>query len=326
MKNYIITVFLALAVMLCAPAILLHPSSSSEKDNTLSVSIKSDETTEAGDAENTVTVFMTATESVEKIDLFEYVCGSVAAEMPLSYGEEALKAQAVACRTNALRLKKSNTSTNADITDNPSTHQGYIDVEARKEKWGDSFEKYEEKLQNAVKDTENEVIKCGGELCIAPFFAISSGKTENAENIWGESIPYLVSAESSGDKLSPYYSGCVSFTKDEFTAIAKSLGVDYKENTLKNAITVKKTSKVGTVLEAEILNSEFTGEEIRAAFSLKSPSFTVKCTDSTVTFNTTGYGHGVGLSQYGADYMAQQGRTYTEILSHYYKNVEIANG
>lgn len=278
--------------------------------------------------DGSVTVFLSNENKTVTVSYFEYTCGSTAAEMPLSYEKEALKAQAVACFTNALRLKNTQstdeTLSGADISDDTGTHQGYISKEERKEKWGDSFEEYENKLEDIVKEVQNEVITYKGELCTASFFAISSGSTENAQNIWGNRIPYLVSVKSNGDTLSPDYSTVSKYTKDLLKEPLKRLGVSLDGDfDMKKLIEVKKVSDSKTVLSALVCDKEFTGEEIRNAFSLRSPCFSVKCDDSGVTFTVLGYGHGVGLSQYGANYMAKNGSDYKEILKHYYKGVSI---
>jgi stage II sporulation protein D len=251
----------------------------------------------------------------------------VAAEMPLMYHEEALKAQAIACYTNSLRLKSSTdkAATNgADISDNPSIHQGYITKEARKEKWGDDFNKYEAKLETAVKEVLGEYLTYEDEYCLCAFSAICTGTTESAENVWGKKLPYLTSVKSNGDTLSPSYSSTATFSKSQFISIMKDAGVaiDTKAN-LEDIIDKPKTSKAGTVLKIKINKKELTGEEIRNAFSLRSSAFKITATENEVTFKVSGYGHGVGMSQYGADFMARQGSTYDEILKHYYKGTEI---
>lgn len=325
MKKYLTIVVLAAICCFVIPVALIKESpplsntASQEESTTESI------TQIANETQDTITVFRTVGNKTVDMTLFEYVCGSVAAEMPLAYHEEAIKAQAVACYTNALRLKSlENDSKKSDISDDTKTHQGYIDESERREKWGNDFEKYEQKLQDAVKEVENEAIYYNNELCVAAFYAISCGKTEDAKNIWGSEVPYLKSVKSEGDKLSPQYASTVSFTKEDFISHAKNLKLSEGDITnLRNVIKVTDTSPSGTVLSATISGKQFTGEEIRKAFSLRSPVFTVKATDTTVTFSVIGYGHGVGLSQYGADYLARQGNTYKEILEHYYSNVEI---
>lgn len=322
MKRYISLIILAAFVMILFPVALLH-----NETKTLDTNQNNITTTQAPvtQDDNTITVFRSAQQKADEMDMFEYVCGSVAAEMPLSYHEEALKAQAVACYTNALRLKQSGGySENAHISDDTSLHQGYLSEAQRRDKWGDDFQKYESKLQNAVKAVENEYISYNGEPCVAAFFALCSGTTEDAENIWGEKVSYLVSVKSSGDALSPQYTQTIALDKTEFLNCIKSASVETKNiKSLKNIIKITEKSKVGTVLKAEINSLELSGEEIQKAFSLRSRVFSVETTKDTVTFTVTGYGHGVGMSQYGADFMARQGSTYEEILLHYYQGTEI---
>lgn len=323
MKSFIYLIaglFLAMTVL---PAVITKTSELPQE--TAESSEKEETTLISEEKSNTIAVFKTAEEKTEEIDFFEYVCGSVAAEMPLSYHEEALKAQAVACYTNALRLKNGEGYKNGShISDDSALHQGYLNRNQRKAKWGEDFEKYEAKLQSVVKEVEGEALYYKDELCVAAFFALSSGTTESAENIWGESVEYLKSVKSEGDILSPKQTTILTVNKNEFLEKSEALGIKTQSiDSLKNIIKITKTSKTGTVLEAKINGKKVSGEEIRKAFSLRSAVFTVKCTEKKVVFTVRGYGHGVGLSQYGADFSARQGSTYEEILKHYYKGVEI---
>lgn len=321
MKRFIIIVILAAVTTVSLPLVMLPKSTT--PDNTPS-STAQIPTTENEETVKTISVFRTASNEAQSITMFEYVCGSVAAEMPLAYHEEALKAQAVACYTNALRLKTDNTYKNGDISDDSRIHQGYIDEAQRREKWGADFDKYEKKLKEAVKDVENTALYYNDELCVAAFYAISCGKTETAKNIWGTHVPYLISVDSKGDTFSPNYASTVVFSKDDFVEKALKICPEIKSiKTAENIITVTKKSPSGTVLQATLSGKTFTGEEIRKVFSLRSPVFTVKATADTVTFNVSGYGHGVGLSQYGSDYLARQGMDYKEILLHYYSGAEL---
>ncbi len=324
-----------LLIILCAMAIIFIPlamvngeiSPDYKGTNSNATAFQKDTTQEKSPSKNeeTIAVFRTVSNKTINLTMHEYVCGSVAAEMPLAYEEEALKAQAIACYTNALRLKStSDNKSNGDISDNTAIHQGYIDENERKKKWGKDFEKYEEKLQDAVNSVENTAIYYNDELCVAAFCAISNGKTEDAKYLWGTEVPYLKSVESEGDKLSPGYASTLSYSKSEFTKLIKNeKNKTDNINTLKNIIKTTKKSPSGTVLKCEINGNEYTGEEVRKLFSLRSPTFTVKSTDSAITFSVSGYGHGIGLSQYGANYLAQQGYSYEEILKHYYTGVEI---
>lgn len=327
MKNYLLLILFSAIIMICVPAAM---TKSEEKIPTVTtlVSRTVADTTAVTEAptkeEETISVFRTTDQTTVDITLFEYVCGSVAAEMPLAYDDEAIKAQAVACYTNALRLKESGAEENGDISDNTAVHQGYINEEERREKWGDDFEKYEKKLQDAVRAVEGKALYYDGKLCVASFYAISSGKTETAENIWGAKVPYLVSVESAGDHLAKGYSSSLTLNTDDFYNCLKALDASsQKPDSLKDIIRITSASPSGTVLKATVNGKEYTGEEIRSAFSLRSPVFTVKSDEDTLTFSVSGYGHGVGMSQYGADYYAKQGYTYEEILTHYYTDAQI---
>lgn len=320
MKKFLSFILISAFAIIIFPVALMKDSINPEGNTPTSQTSTAEET----ESSNTLTVFRSTDQTNIELDFFEYVCGSVAAEMPLSYHEEALKAQAIACYTNALRLKAlSDTSSEYHITDDSSVHQGYLNREQREEKWGDDFKKYEAKLESIVKSVEGLAIYYEDELCVAAFHAISAGKTESAENIWGEKVPYLTSVKSSGDNLSPQYSSVVAFEKDDFIEISKELTGSKNIKSLKGIIEITEKSKSGTALKVMLNKKSFTGEEIRKAFSLRSPVFTIKITEKTVTFNVTGYGHGVGMSQYGADFMARQGSIYEEIIKHYYKGVEI---
>ena len=324
MKSYLILILFCAISIIFIPLALVDKDTTASTKTTATTTLESVQTTTSTSPEDTISVFRTVSNKAEEISLFEYVCGSVAAEMPLAYHEEALKAQAVACYTNALRQMLISNGKNCDISDDTAVHQGYIDEAERKEKWGADFEKYEKKLQNAVKAVKGEALYYDNKLCVAAFCAISNGTTENAENLWGTGAPYLVSVKSEGDTLSPAYASTVSFSKEEFIKIAKSLKLDTKNITsLVDQIKITKKSDAGTVLKATLCGKELTGDEIRKAFSLRSPTFTVKATENAVTFSVSGYGHGIGMSQYGANYYAQKGWDYKKILEHYYNNAKI---
>ena len=282
MKNFLSVILACASVILLLPVALLkndiNLQSASPQDNIT-------QTEKATENSNTITVFRSVTQNNVEVDFFEYVCGSVAAEMPLSYEEEALKAQAVACYTNALRLKSnSEDSATYHISDDSSIHQGYLTPDQRKEKWGENFEKYENKLKSVVKSVENQALYYEDQLCIAAFHAICSGTTESSENLWGEKVPYLVSVKSSGDNLSPQHATTVIFDKEDFLKHTEKLDLKKDVKSLKNVMKITKKSKAGTVLKVSISGQEFTGEEIRKTFSLKSPVFTVKCTEKSVHF------------------------------------------
>lgn len=323
MKKYVTLIILSAIAMLCIPALMGRKSSPPDNTTVATTTITSAPVVTQPQGEF-ISVFRTAQNKSIKMDMFEYVCGSVAAEMPLAYNTEAIKAQAVACYTNALRQKASTTEGEAHISDDIKLHQGYIDEAQRKEKWGEDFDKYEKKLKNAVLEVQGQAMLYENELCVAAFHAVSCGKTENSRNLWGSDIPYLVSRESPGDTTNNGYATTVSYNTEGFNKCLKALSKDEKSiNSTKDIIKITKASPSGTVLQATINGKSYTGEQIRTAFSLRSPVFTVKTTDDTVTFNVKGYGHGVGMSQYGANCFANDGYTYDQILKHYYTGIEI---
>ncbi|HZK21396.1 MAG TPA: stage II sporulation protein D [Oscillospiraceae bacterium] len=336
MKSFVYLLLAITVSLLIAPVIVKNPDSSQTETNHSdkhTVSNSTDNTSHSADSEKNekeISVFLSANKNVVSVSELEYICGSVAAEMPATYNEQALMAQAVACYTNAVRLKAENTKNTsdttflgADISNDTSVHQGYLTKEERQKKWGDSFEKYEKKIKDAANSVLGQTLTYKGEPCVAAFHAISTGSTENAEVVWGKNIDYLKSVRSTGDPLSPSYLTTLSLTKEQFCDIAKSLGASPDIEDKSTWIGEIKSTDSKTVTSIEIGGKSFTGAEVRSAYSLKSAAFTVSASDTGVTFKVYGYGHGVGMSQYGADYMARQGSSYEEILKHYYKGASI---
>lgn len=330
MKLYGILFVIVGIVMLLAPIAAIPFETGNEKNETeahteAEETVKTD-AVEKGNAEDTISVFMTADNETEVMDMRDYIIGSVSAEVPASYNEEAIKAQALAAVTFAEYRKKNAGEENiggADISDDSSRHQGYMSKEEMQEKWGDAFDIYYEKIADCVDEVLGKVITYDGEPIMAAYHAISSGKTESAKNMWGKDIEYLRSVDSSWDKDSTRYSSEVVLTAQELAKKVSSIeNADFNENE-ENWIKIKSVSDSGTVLEAEICGVEMTGMEIRNLLSLRSPSFDVEYNDGEFVFSVSGYGHGVGMSQNGANCMAQNGKTYEEIIAHYYPGTVI---
>ncbi len=331
MKSFVY-LFLAITVsLLLIPVTVKNPAASASGARASDKESVSGRTETVQDVKKPeISVYLSADKEVISVSELEYVCGAVAAEMPASYHEQALKAQAVACYTNAVRLRKVNSENSddsafsgADISNDSSVHQGYLTKKQRQEKWGDSFEKYEKKITDAVEDVLGYTLTYKDELCVAAYHAISAGITESAKTVWGKNVDYLQSVKSAGDTLSPSYISTISLTKEQFLEIAASIGANPDKNDSGAWIGAVKTSDAKTVTSIEIAGKAFTGIEIRNAYSLKSAAFTAEVTGTGVVFKVLGYGHGVGMSQYGADYMARQGSDYAEILKHYYKGAQI---
>ena len=263
-----------------------------------------------------VKVKRTSSGDIISIPLEEYVIGVVAGEMPASFNDEALKAQAVASRTYVLK-KQQNNKNEYDVLDGTS-NQVYIDDEQMKEKWKDNYEKYSSKIKSAVKKTKGEVIMYNDNLIDALFFSTSNGYTENSSDVFKSNLPYLVSVESRWDKEeSPVFLSKNEVSKKEFLF---NLGLNETDSI--NISDVIKTS-TGRIKSITINGKNFESSKLRTAFNLRSTSFNIEVNDDRVIFNVSGYGHGVGLSQYGASGMAKEGYIYKDILLYYYKNCEI---
>lgn len=262
-----------------------------------------------------VRVKINKTSEILKVPLEEYVIGVVAGEVPATFNIEALKAQAVASRTYV--LKRINKEHEFDVYDN-TNNQVYITKEYMKEKWQDNYEINFKRIKKAVLKTKGEVVLYNNDLIDALFFSTSNGYTENAKDVFGGDSPYLITVQSKWDREeSPVFYSNKEISKNEFLS---NLGLDSANNIdIKN---IEKTSS-NRIKKIEINNKTFKGTEIRKIFSLRSTCFDIKVDKDRVLFNVSGFGHGVGLSQYGANGMAKEGYDYKKILTYYYKNCEI---
>jgi len=269
------------------------------------------------------------TGEVMKLSPLDYIKGVVAAEMPLSYHTEALKAQAVAAHSYALyrinqKLNSSSGSGEAYLSTDPAECQGYLDLEGRKTQWGDQFDAYEAKLTEAVSAVIDKILVSDGEPVMAMFHAVSGGRTEDAANLFGSSVSYLVPADSAGDELSPSFLAEKTFTTAQMKeALLPLLNGAALSDSPADWFGAPERSDSGTVLSVAVGGVSVKGTALRDALSLASANFTVTLSDDTFTVITRGRGHGVGMSQYGADFLARQGETYEQILLHYYTGVTI---
>lgn len=269
-----------------------------------------------------------------ELSLTDYVVGAVLAEMPAAYCPEALKAQAVAARTYAVRQReKQRLSPNpelmgADISNDSAKYQAYFTPVQAKSFFGSGYEAYLKKAEEAVSSTEGLILVCGGEPIVAAFHSASGGRTESAEVVWGSPVEYLVPVDSSDDTKSPAYLDEQIFTAEEFKArVGKACPEADFSAPAGEWTVIKETSASGTVTEMTVGGAKLTGTEFRGIFSLRSANFTVVYNSDEEKFyiTTKGYGHGVGMSQYGANAMAEKGADFKEILLHYYTGAEIAN-
>lgn len=251
----------------------------------------------------------------------DYIFGVVAAEMPALYHEEALKAQAVAAYTFACCRKAANTNNEYDITADHTVDQSFITEAKAREKWGDNAEQYIEKIKNAVKATSGLVITHNGNIITAAYHAISSGKTEDCKNVWGGERAYLKPVISEGDKLTANYISEKIFTAEELKQKLKDK-VTF-EGEAKSYFGKAVCTASGTVTEIPVCKKILSGFELQKALDLKSACFEVSYKDGSFTFTVYGAGHGVGMSQNGANFMAKQGSDFKEILTHYYTDCKI---
>ncbi len=325
MKSYtLICFFLALAMILC-PLVSVEKTEDVISQEFLDEPITGPDTIPE-ETETTVKVMSVSGNNITEMSLKEYLLGVVAGEMNASYHEEALKAQIITAHTLLLYTKEHNTKglKGADITDSSALHQAFLTPDAQKEKWKDNYEAYKSKIEKCIDEVENLTLQYNDEYICAVFHAISNGITENATDVWGGKYPYLVSVESVGDKLSPAYKSQVEFSQEEFKEILESENIKFTEKA-ENWIGETTHTDTGMVKSITICDKAFKGTDIRKLFSLRSSTFACKYEDDKFIFMVNGYGHGVGMSQYGANYMAQQGSSYKEILNHYYTNVEIVS-
>lgn len=275
--------------------------------------------------EKNIKVYDVKKDRLLNIELDEYITNVLAAEMPASFCEEALKAQAVCARTYALRKVNSGAKEHkgGDVCTDFAHCQAYYDNETMKEKWGKDYEFNLKKIKKCVAETSGEVITYNGEYAISVFHSCSNGKTENAKDVWGGDYPYLVSVDSVGDFDNKDYSSIFTIKKDEFVGKINSV--------IENKISSDDELKIGEFKMTEgdnvksfmVGNSVVSGTDIRKLFSLKSTAFTIEPKGDEIIFSVYGNGHGVGMSQYGANGMANDGAKYDKILKYYYPGVEL---
>lgn len=276
---------------------------------------------EKNNFDNVIKVYDIQKAKIIEMKTEDYIAGVVSAEMPADFHPEALKAQAVAARTYLSEKGACQKYEGADICTDSSHCQAYKSVETLKQQWGDDFARYYNKICTAVYDTKGEILLYDGEPISAVFHSTSSGRTQNSSDVWGNSVPYLVSVESPLDKLSPRYASSVTISLEDFKAKIKNAdsNADFDNYLISD---IHHTSG-GMVESANIGGVLFSGTEIRNIFALNSASFNLDIIGDDVVFDVRGYGHGVGMSQYGANYMAESGSDYQSILKKYYTGAYI---
>ena len=256
---------------------------------------------------------------VESMVLNDYLTSVILAEMPVSFETEALKAQSVVARTYAIRAAEGAAKhANAAVCTNASCCQGYMEVETFLSKGGK--EKDVQRIRELVSSTDTQVLTYEGKLIEATYFSCSGGTTEDAVAVWGTEVPYLQSVVSPGEEHATHYSDAVTFSSGEFV---ERLGMELAGDPL-NWFGETVRTDGGGVDTMEIGKQKFSGTQLRQLLGLRSTAFTVHVEGDRITITTRGYGHRVGMSQYGADAMAATGSTYEQILTYYYQGTELA--
>lgn len=264
-----------------------------------------------------IKVLQTKSNKIIKLNIEEYVKGVIAGEMPLTFNEEALKAQAVAARTYALR--RINENNKYDVVDTVM-NQVYLSDESLKEKLGLNYEFYLEKIENVIKETKGEYVDYNGTYADTLFFSTSVGSTENSEEIFGTKVSYLQSVSSEWDEeVSPVYKEKNTFSRNTF---CNKLNLNDCSKVYVNIVNKTSTGRIKNII---INNKNFTGTEVAYNLGIRSNYFDIYIENNNVVVETKGFGHGVGMSQYGAEGMANNGYTYKEILTHYYQGTTIKN-
>lgn len=270
-----------------------------------------------------IEVYMHDIDKVVTMNLEDYVLGVVAGEMPVSFHIEALKAQALAARTyTLLRMRKfggngCSKHPEADICTDPTHCQAYINPV--------TIKKGLDKLKEAVYGTAGEVVVYDNKLIDAVFHSTSGGKTENSEDVWQNKVPYLRSVTSQYEEHSPKYVTQQEISIDDFVQRIKELDpeVNINKKNIGNEIEVIERSEGGRIISIRVGDKVFKGTDIRAALGLNSTNFSFKAGSGSIVFTVIGNGHGIGMSQYGADGMARNGAGYRDIIMHYYQGVDI---
>lgn len=258
---------------------------------------------------NEKTIIVHLTDLDLYLDLNDYVTGVVASEMPALFNEEALKAQAVAARSFATsKIENNFLELTSGISD-----QVYSPNFKLKEKWNDDYNKYYNKIYNCVKSTHNEVIKRDNKILRTYYFSMSNGYTENSQTVFNDTT--FTSVESPENENTPNYKFQKTLSSSDLNKLLNVSNIDI-QNIERNA-----TNHVKSIT---INNKTYTGIEFRKLLNLRSTDFTIEKQDNNYIITTIGYGHGVGMSQYGANQMAKEGSSYKEILNHYYENTEIS--
>lgn len=282
--------------------------------------------TELWDEGRTVCILLESGET-EEMTLAEYLWRVVAAEMPATFEKEALKAQAVCARTYTLWKMGRGGHEGADLCDSSACCQAYTTHEEAAARWGDLTGAYSDRIAAAVKDTDGQLILYEGAPIQAVFFSSSVPSTEDAAEVWGSSLPYLVPVSSPEGEEVPNYRSTVILTAEELRGLVEQSGMGVSlSGSPSGWLGNVRYNASGRVAELTVGGITVSGGAARTLFGLRSACFEVTEKDGVFTFSVTGYGHGVGMSQYGANAMAKEGSDWEEIIGHYYTGITVQQG
>ena len=320
-KPLVLLAALLFMITLIVPTLLVLPFGEEQASGKLGEEVKNPNP-ESPTSSIEVAVYRTSKQVVEKLPLEEYVRGVVASEMPADFAKEALKAQALTARTYIVKQMMSDEKMKLPedaIVADTEFYQVYKGDEELKKTWGPDYNWKIKKIEEAVQETSGQILTYEGTPIDATFFSTSNGFTENSEAIWLNSLPYLKSVESPWDKNSPKFSGQKVIPISEFES---KLGVKVPSDGNIGEVTEFTAGK--RVAKVDINGKEISGTDIREKLGLMSTDFTWERKGNDIVIHTEGYGHGVGMSQYGANGMAEEGKKYQDIVQYYYQGVEIA--
>ena len=333
MKNYIYVFAVLLAINIFVPSAYFHFSGESTPGTHISVSSSdgadlffttdsSPQTAEnSSSGSDSYYLYNLETQQLEEIDLISFLVGSAACEMPVTYEMQAIKAQMVACHSYYLYCKKNGVpDDDLNLSFDERYMQKYASKERLQEYWGMNFNDNYQKFLNCAYEIKDMVLRYDGDIALTPYYAVSCGKTQTSENEWGRKLDYLTVVESPDDVLSDNYLKIKTFTVQEMydRFMTAFTGFDLSTENPEEWFGETVYNQSGYVTTVEVSDVKITGRDFRKYFELNSSCFMIFYEDGQFSIATKGYGHGVGMSQFGANQLSQQGKNYAEILSHYF--------
>ena len=294
------------------------PSSASSEENGLLERLLPVPAAYTGDAD-VFRIQNLSTGAVEEVEKRAYLLGAVAAEMPMDWPDEALKAQAIAAHSYVLYCRDhAADSAQGWLSADPARRQGYLTDAVLRSYWGTQYEAHFARLSALVDEVVDEVLCYDGTAAGTSYFALSNGRTEASENVWGAPLPYLVAVDSAADCSAPHYEVALSLPQAQVEAALAGLGLTPDAAAPGSWFGSPTRSPSGYITAQPVCGQALSGTALRRTLGLRSTDFTVRYADGTFTFTTHGYGHGVGMSQWGAKALAEQGAAAAEILAHYF--------